>query len=93
MDDRGHAQAIALGLTRRQFDYWCRLGLVYDDDSTAPGTGFARRRLRKAEVERLQLMAELVQAGVAPAAASRLARDLRRDGHATLGSMTLTRNR
>jgi hypothetical protein len=56
------------GITYRQLDYWIRCGWVETENERRTGSGYARTFTR-AEAERVALMAELANAGIAPGAA------------------------
>lgn len=95
-DDNNHGinQALAIGVTRRQFDYWSSQGFVYDpdpdeDSADRPGSGNPRRLLNEDELARLATMRRLVYAGVTPRVAHQLARDLVATGTAEFAGLTL----
>jgi hypothetical protein len=64
---------LAVGITYRQLDHWCRTGYLRPD-SASPGSGF-RRRFPPEEREIARLMVLLTAVGVEPAAAARAARE------------------
>lgn len=74
-------------LSYRQFDYWTHLS--YIGASLAPGSGNPRT-LPAGEVAVVQVMAALVHAGVVPAVAAVLARQLTTGGVGTLGAFQVT---
>jgi hypothetical protein len=81
----------ATGISYRQFDYWCQKGFVTDRHARSrPGSGF-RRLLTRAEIAHLHTMAQLVVAGLAPAAAAAISRQINDDGVAILGRFRLSR--
>jgi hypothetical protein len=63
-----------LGITYRQLDFWCRLGLLHP--LRGVGTGNSREWTR-AELEVARTMGHLVRAGAKPALAERIARSRR----------------
>jgi hypothetical protein len=75
------------GISPRQFDHWCRLGLVHCTQDGV-GTGYPRR-LAPGEDAVLRDMVVLVRAGMAPRPAAQLARLLVADGLARLGDSHL----
>jgi len=74
-------------LSYRQFDYWTDKN--YIGASLAPGTGNPRT-LPPGEVAVVQVMAALVHAGLKPAAAASVARQLATGGVGTLGAFQVT---
>lgn len=80
---RVNVAVVAAGVTYRQYDYWVSCGYVKVAGDPNPGSG-RPRQITEAEVAVLRLMGVLVDGGVAPVAAARLARDLWTDGLARL---------
>lgn len=91
--------AESLGITTRQLDYWCRLGLIQHQMTTrgrdarpvhADGAmqGHARV-ITAAEQQVIRTAGRLVRDGLSPAAAFRVARELAERGLSTLGGLTL----
>lgn len=58
----------SLGITYRQFDHWWRMGWI--GDGSTPGSGHDRA-LTDRQVQRIRLMAELVNAGIRPDVAAK----------------------
>ncbi|HEY8881972.1 MAG TPA: hypothetical protein VIM47_01085 [Dermatophilaceae bacterium] len=75
-------------LSYRQFDYWTNKNYIWA--SWAPGSGNPRT-LPPGEVAVVEVMAALVHAGVVPAVAAVLARELAGGGVGTLGAFQVTR--
>lgn len=75
-----------IGCSYRQFDTWAAAGLIHATGGN--GNGYPRR-LDPAEVTVLAAMADLVVAGLKPAAAAPLARQLAELGVASLGRFTI----
>ena len=73
-------------LSYRQFEYWCRRGLIRSGFAKGQGGPGDRRTLPAGEVTVVATMAALVHAGLNPAAAATLARQLATGGVGTLGA-------
>lgn len=77
------------GITYRQFDYWCVRGLIPDlQDDQNPGQGYPRE-LTPGQRSHLRIMAELVNGGFRPDAASTLAVTIRATGTARIGAFAI----
>jgi len=78
------------GITYRRLDHWCTRGYIRCGFETGEaGTGHWRT-LDGAEVHVVELMVALVHAGVVPAVAATLARQLAGGGVGTLGAFQVT---
>ena len=84
-----HALTVRAGITYRQLDHWTRTGLVTAaNGETHQGLP---RTYDEAEARVVCWMARLVDTGIAPRTAARVARDLDASGGtAGLGDFTLT---
>jgi hypothetical protein len=78
-----------VGISYRQFDPWVRRGYI-KADNPFPGSGYPRV-VSTDEVEVARVMGELVAQGIEPAAAAKLAREIRADGAGSLGPFKVTR--
>jgi hypothetical protein len=67
---------LPVGVTYRQFDYWCRTGYVHCD---ATGSGTART-IEDGEQAILNLMGRLVRAGIPAILAAKVAREAQGHG-------------
>ena len=76
-------------LTYRQFDFWCSKGWIHPNYNHG-STGYSRT-MPAPEIHVLALMADLVAAGLKPAAAAPLARQLAAVDVATLGPFHVSR--
>lgn len=87
----GWEQARRIGLTRRQFDYWCINGWVYagQEDVARPGSGEPRRPLTDDEMLHLHLMQSFVGEGLKPERASLLASQVIAYGSVSFGAATI----
>ena len=82
------------GVSPRQLDHWTTKGLIpgLAGQKANPGTG-VRRDWSASQVEFIQLMGDLVRAGVKPAEASDIVTDLLAGKSVTVGgSITISRN-
>ncbi|AKU15768.1 MerR family transcriptional regulator [Luteipulveratus mongoliensis] len=87
-DQRPSSKAsLPAGLTYRQFDYWCGLGLIPGQPERL-GSGH-RRKLTRDQIEHLRVMAQLVRAGFTPSAASEASVSIRATGSWRVGPFTV----
>lgn len=77
------------GVTYRQADYWCRTGLLAPIDDATPGTGHVRR-FAEGQIEKANLLAELLEAGFSLQICRQIIDDLLADQHVDVGPFTLT---
>lgn len=80
--------AAQAGITYRQLDHWLTTGYIHADDQH-PGSGQCRD-ITPTEADVITVMGRLVAAGIPPATAAPLARQLATGGTATLGNIHLT---
>ncbi len=70
------------GISYRQLDHWCRLGLLPDVEARGRG---ATRTFSERDRRRVMTLAALTRAGLALSKAAEVAPALERDGVADLG--------
>ena len=81
-----------IGVTYRQFDWWCTKGYIPDlGDDQNPGNGVSRH-LRPSQIRHLRTMARLVNAGVRPEEASAIAGRLCAGKLASIGGFLVAPN-
>lgn len=87
--DAWHSVRHIADLSYRQFDYWCRAGLVVTYRFAPDDAQGSPRLIRPEEIRIVERMAQLVAAGITPPVAVRYARELAANGYVRLAKDVL----